>query len=79
MCFPDLAAISFIDGILLIQEAPQLPASAWMFQLPQRFRFNLPDPFTGDRELLADFFERVVRIHPDTETHSQHAFFARCQ
>ena len=48
-----------------------------MLQLPQRFRFNLPDPFAGDRELLADFFERVVRIHPDTKAHPQNAFFTR--
>ena len=65
--------------ILLIQEAPQLAASARMFQLPQGFRFDLPNPFACDRELLTDFFERMVRIHPDAETHPKDTFFARGQ
>ena len=48
-----------------------------MLQLPQRLRFDLPDTFAGHRELLADFFQRVIGVHPDAEAHPQHAFFAR--
>ena len=48
-----------------------------MLQLPQRLRLDLPNPFAGDAELLADFLERMIRIHPDSEAHSEHAFFAR--
>ena len=49
-----------------------------MLQLPERLRFDLADTFAGDRELLADFFERVVGVHADAEAHAQHAFFAWC-
>ena len=64
---------------LLIQETPQLPASAWVFQLAQGFGLDLADAFAGDAELLADLFERVVGVHADAEAHAQDAFFARCQ
>ena len=47
-----------------------------MLQLPQRFRLDLPDAFACHRELLAHFFQRVVSVHADAETHAQHAFFA---
>ena len=33
----------------------------------------------GSRELLADFFQRMVRVHADAEAHAEHAFFARRQ
>jgi hypothetical protein len=36
------------------QERLQLAAAGRMPQLPQRFRFDLPDPLAGDREVLAD-------------------------
>jgi hypothetical protein len=50
-----------------------------VLQLAQRLRFDLADTFAGDRELLADFFQRVVGVHADAEAHAQHAFFARGQ
>ena len=50
-----------------------------MAQLAQRLRLYLPDPFTGDVKLLADFFERVVRIHIDAEAHAQDLRFTRGQ
>ena len=34
-----------------------------MLQLPERLRLDLPDALAGDRELLADFLERVVGVH----------------
>ena len=49
-----------------------------MLQLAQRLRLDLPNPLARHRELLADFFERVVSIHTDAEPHAQHAFLARC-
>jgi hypothetical protein len=65
------------DLNLVIQKAPQLPASARMLQLPQRLRLNLTNAFARNTELLADFFQRVVGVHADAEAHAQHAFFAR--
>ena len=64
---------------LIIQEAPQLPAPRWMLQLPQRLRVDLSDALSRDRELLADFFQRVVGVHADAEAHAQHAFLAQSQ
>ena len=40
------------------------------------FGFDLADAFAGDVELFADFFQRVVGVHFDTETHAQHFRFA---
>ena len=48
-----------------------------MLQLAQRLRLDLTDTLSGHRELLADFFQRVVGVHADAEAHAQHAFFAR--
>src|SRR6266480_5023304 len=53
--------------ISIIQKAPQLPRPTRMLQLPQRFRLDLPDTLSRHRELLADFFERVVGVHADAE------------
>ena len=32
---------------LLIQEAPEFPASAWMLELTERFGFDLANTFAG--------------------------------
>ena len=50
-----------------------------MLQLPQRLRLDLPNTFARHAELLADFFQRVIRVHADAEAHAEHAFFARRQ
>ena len=55
---------------LLIQEAPQLTASAWMLELAQSFRFNLTNTFTCHAELLTNLFECVVCVHADTKAHT---------
>src|SRR3546814_10017554 len=34
------------------------------------------DAFAGDRELLADLFQRVVGVHADSETHAKDALLA---
>src|SRR5688500_16353182 len=67
---------------LAIQEASELAAPARMLEFAERLGLDLADTFAGDRELLADLFERVVGVHADAEAHAQHAFLAgrqRCQ
>src|SRR5215813_2265128 len=61
----------------IIQKAPQLPAPRRMLQLPQRLRLDLADALARHRELLADFFQRVVGVHADAKAHAQHALLAR--
>ncbi len=48
-----------------------------MLQFAERLGFDLADSFAGHRELLADFFQRVIRVHTDAEAHAQHAFLTR--
>ena len=48
-----------------------------MLQLAQRLGLDLADALAGHRELLADFFERMVGVHADAEAHAQDAFLAR--
>ena len=62
-----------------IEEAAQLARPARMLELPERLRLDLADALARHRELLADFFERVVGVHADAEAHAQHAFLARRQ
>ena len=50
-----------------------------MAQLAQGLGFYLSNPFPGYVELLAHFLQRVVGIHVDTETHTQHLGFAAGQ
>ena len=47
-----------------------------MLELAQRLGLDLADTFARHRELLADFFQRVVGVHADAEAHAQHALFA---
>src|SRR5690606_19405844 len=58
---------------LIVEEAPQLPAPARMFQLAKGLRLDLANTFARHRELLADFFQRMVGIHANAEPHAQHA------
>ena len=44
-----------------------------MLQLAQSLCLDLPDAFAGDAELLPDFLQRVIGVHPDPEAHAQHA------
>src|SRR6202000_2788781 len=55
----------------------QLPRPRRVLQLAQGLRLDLTDAFARDRELLADFFQRVVGVHADAKAHAQHALFAR--
>lgn len=79
---PELDAPAFLfacDACLVIQKAAQFARTAWVLELAERFGFNLANAFAGNRELLADFFQRVIRVHADTKAHAQHAFFTRCE
>ena len=48
-----------------------------MLQFPQRLRLDLPNPFAGHRKLLANFFERMIRVHADAEAHAEDTLLAR--
>ena len=50
-----------------------------MAQFSECLGFDLSDAFAGDVELLADFFQRVIGVHADTEAHTQHLGFPRGQ
>src|SRR6266545_1643064 len=50
-----------------------------MLQLAQRLRLDLPDALARHRELLADFFQRVVGVHADAEAHAKNALLAWCE
>ena len=62
---------------LLIQEAPQFAAPAWVLELTESLRFDLTDPFAGHAELLADLFKRVVSVHADAKAHPQNPLLTR--
>ncbi len=61
---------------LLIQEGPQFAAARWVLKLAQCFCFDLTDTFAGHTELLANFFQRVIRVHTDAKPHPQNPFFS---
>jgi hypothetical protein len=62
---------------LVVEERPQLPRPRRMLQLAQRLRLDLANTLSRHRELLADFFQRVVGVHADAKAHAQHALLAR--
>src|SRR5690606_23158495 len=61
----------------VFQEAPKLLGAARMAELAQGLGFDLADALAGDVELLADFFQRVIRVHVDAEAHAQDLGLAR--
>src|SRR5260364_68604 len=48
-----------------------------MTRFTHRLGFNLTNPLARDIKLLADFFERIVCTHLNTEAHPQYFRFAR--
>src|SRR5262249_18985053 len=62
-----------------VEERAQTVAAAGVAQLAQRLGLNLPDAFAGDREMLANFFERMLAAVLQTEAHLDDLFFARAQ
>src|SRR6187399_830010 len=61
----------------VVEEAAELPRPRRMLELAQGLGLDLADALAGDRELLADLFERVVGVHADAEAHAQHPLLAR--
>src|SRR5271157_5932327 len=61
----------------IVQKTSQFSGARRMFQFAQRLGLDLADAFARDRELLADFLERMVGVHADAESHAQHALLAR--
>src|SRR5690348_6771365 len=61
----------------VVEEGPQFARPRRVLELAQRLGLDLPYTLAGDRELLADFFQRVIGVHADAEAHAQHALFAR--
>jgi hypothetical protein len=64
---------------LAVEERLQAICAARMHQLAHGLAFDLTNPLARDVELLADFFERVVRLRVDAVTHTQHLRFTRRQ
>src|SRR5678815_2254168 len=62
-----------------IEESSKSPATAWMPQLPKRFRFDLPDAFACNGEVLSDLFERMLGSILKAEAHLDHSFLARSE
>jgi hypothetical protein len=50
--------------VIVVEECPKPVTAAWVAQLSQCLRLNLPDALAGDREVLAYLFERVFRPVP---------------
>src|SRR5690554_6954496 len=59
----------------VVEEAAQVVTAGGVTQLAQGLGFDLTDTLPGDVELLADFFQGVIRIHVDTEAHAQYLGF----
>ena len=64
---------------LLINKAAQMIRASRVTQLAQCLGFDLANTLSGYVELFADFFEGVVGIHVDTETHAQYFRFSCCE
>ncbi|CNE60761.1 Uncharacterised protein [Yersinia kristensenii] len=75
---PGFFGLVTATGLLIVQEAAQHFRAAWVTQFTQCFSFDLTDTFTGDVELFAHFFQSVVSVHIDTETHTQNFRLTRC-
>ena len=60
----------------LPQIFPQLFATRWVAEFPQRFRFYLADALAGDIEIIADFFQGVVFAIHQTKAQFQYLTFS---
>src|SRR6185437_608012 len=72
-----LSSVLSPSGMSGIEEASELARAARVLELPERLGFDLADALARHRELLADFFERVVGVHADAEAHPEDALLAR--
>src|SRR6059036_68068 len=60
-----------------LQEAPELLRTRRVPELAQRLGLYLPDPLAGDREVLPDFFQRVLATVGEAEPEPQHLLLER--
>jgi hypothetical protein len=67
------------NGLLLsFEERLQSTRSRRVSQLTQSLRFDLPDAFASNGEVLSDLFKRVLGAGvPKTESHLDHFLFTR--
>src|SRR5689334_20752727 len=68
---------SIVEGC--IEEGAEAVAAAGVAQFAEGFCFDLADALAGDREVLADFFERVLAAVLEAEAHLDDFFFARAE
>ena len=59
---------------LAVNAVTDCPQLAGRPSTKRRLGFDLADTFAGDRELLADFLERMVGVHADAEAHQPSDF-----
>src|SRR5215471_13469764 len=59
-----------------VEERSQSMAAAGMTQFAQRFRLDLPYALTRDREVLANFFQRMFTPVLEPEAHLDDFFLA---
>src|SRR5689334_19677631 len=62
-----------------VQECAEAMAAAGVPEFAKSFRFNLPDAFARDREMLPNLFEGVFAAVLQTEAHFDDLLFARTQ
>ena len=62
-----------------VQEALQLAKACGVTHFAKCFGLNLADPFAGDFELFADFFERAAAAVFKAESELKDPCFALCQ
>src|SRR5436190_23319343 len=62
-----------------LEKRAQPMAPAGMPQLAQRLRFDLPDALARDREVLADFLQRVLAAVFQAEAHLDDLLLTRGQ
>src|SRR6185437_2693286 len=68
-----------VSRLLALHESFEVTGAPGLAQLAQRLGLDLPDALARHRELLSDFFQRVVGLLSDTEAHPQDLLFARRQ
>jgi hypothetical protein len=64
---------------VIIHKAFQLSASAGMPQFSKGFGFYLSNAFSGYAEIPSHFFQGMVCLFTNAETHAKDFFFPRCQ
>ena len=57
---------------LLTKKAAKFSRTAWVLKFPKRLGLDLAYALTGNRELLANFFQGMVGSQADAKTHAKH-------